>query len=218
MPANTKNLTYESNEPAFLRRLRGEFGGTDSASHRRPQARPRKQRNSDEDDNEPVYVRDGDPHEPISKADYDALLKAPTTEQQPIRTSQSGPGAQVANVIDSAIQTPSDVDVQQAQPATEKTAAIGGSSKKRSARIVGDDVSSDEVQGPKTDLQTPNKHGMKKGKKVKLSFEDERVTLSCYTASVGLYAELLNHILEYYELSCQMAPIQERTCILRNKI
>ncbi|KAL8801393.1 MAG: hypothetical protein Q9182_004507 [Xanthomendoza sp. 2 TL-2023] len=136
-------------------------------------ARPKKQRHADEeDDDEPVYVHDEDPHEPISKADYEALLKAPSTEQEPAKVMQSVTSAQLSQETESSDQVQSGDLVQQALPAKERTAGIGASSKKRSAKIIGDDDSSDEVRKSTTGSEAPKKQVQKKGKKVKLSFDD----------------------------------------------
>ncbi|KAL8852355.1 MAG: hypothetical protein Q9221_002739 [Calogaya cf. arnoldii] len=173
MSFNAKNLTYESNDPSFLRKLRGEFGGTDSARHQRPQARPTKLRSADEDDDQPVYVHDQDSSETLSKAEYDALLKAPPTEQQSVKEGQSDTDVQTSKQLEAQPLESPEGHPQSKLAAKEKTAAIGGSSKKRSAKVVGDDASSDEVQKPKTDLQAAKKDGPKKIKKMKLSFEDD---------------------------------------------
>ncbi|KAL8683788.1 MAG: hypothetical protein Q9186_000274 [Xanthomendoza sp. 1 TL-2023] len=173
MSVNSKNLTYETNEPAFLKKLRSEYGGTDLSRQQRPQARPRKQRNADEEnDDEPVYVHDEDPHEPISKADYDALLKAPSTEQESAKSMQPASSVQFSPGTESSSQAHSLDQVQQALPTKERTAGIGRSSKKRSAKIIGDDDSADEVRKLTTGSDAPKKHVQTKGKKVKLSFED----------------------------------------------
>ncbi|KAL8929114.1 MAG: hypothetical protein Q9172_000657 [Xanthocarpia lactea] len=173
MPFNAKNLTYESNDPSFLRKLRGEFG-TDSARHQRPQARPRKLRNADdEDDDQPLYVHDQDPSETLSKAEYDALLKAPSPEQQTVTEAQPDPDAQASNELEALPQANLEGQAQQELATEERTAGIGGSSKKRSAKVVGGDASSDEVHKRKTGSQISKKQGPKKGKKMKLSFEDD---------------------------------------------
>ncbi|KAL8658667.1 MAG: hypothetical protein Q9226_000837 [Calogaya cf. arnoldii] len=174
MSFNAKNLTYESNDPSFLRKLRGEFGGTDSARHQQPQVRPTKLRTADEeDDDQPVYVHDQDPSETLSKAEYDALLKAPPTEQQSVKEGQADTDVQTSKQLEAQSLESPEGSPQREVAAKERTAAIGGSSKKRSAKVVGDDASSDEVQKPKTDLQAAKKNGLKKVKKMKLSFEDD---------------------------------------------
>ncbi|KAL8735976.1 MAG: hypothetical protein Q9166_000538 [cf. Caloplaca sp. 2 TL-2023] len=175
MSINSKNLTYESNEPEFLKRLRGEYGGSDLGRHQRPQARPKKQRNaSEENDDEPVYVHNEDPHEPISKAAYDTLWEAPPTEQLSVKEAQQGKDVQASDGNRSLPQVQASEQPEQEQPskeqqAKEKIAEIGGGLKKRSARVVGDDAFTDEV--PKS--ATSQKAKKQKGKRVKLSFQDD---------------------------------------------
>lgn len=164
----------ESNDPSFLRKLRGEFGGTDSARQQRPQARPKKLRNADEeDDDQPVYVHDQDPSEILSKAEYDALLKPSSTEQRPVGEVSPDTGVQASKEIEVLPQTNPKGQARQELASKERTAAIGGSSKKRSAKVVADDASWDEHSKPKKESQAAKKHGPKKGKKVKLSFDDD---------------------------------------------
>ncbi|KAL8675003.1 MAG: hypothetical protein Q9168_000598 [Polycauliona sp. 1 TL-2023] len=175
MAFNAKNLTYESKDPSFLRKLKGEFGGTDSARHRQPQARAKKLRSTeDEDDDQPVYVHDQDPSEVLSKAEYDALVKAPSasTEQHPVEEAQLHTNAHASEEKVSLAQANPGGQMRQESEAKETIAGIGGSSKKRSAKIVGDDASSDEISKSETAAHVVKKQAPKKGKKIKLSFED----------------------------------------------
>ncbi|KAL8995594.1 MAG: hypothetical protein Q9169_004705 [Polycauliona sp. 2 TL-2023] len=173
MSFNAKNLTYESKDPSFLRRLRGEFGATDSARHQRQQARPKRLRNTDEeDDDQPVYIHDQDPSEVLTKAEYDALVNAPSTsteQQRSVEETSLDTDVQASKENGSIPQADPAGQVQAESAAKEKTAGIGGSLKKRSAKIVGDD---DEVPEPKTAALVAKKQAPKKGKKIKLSFED----------------------------------------------
>ncbi|KAL9606805.1 MAG: hypothetical protein Q9179_000013 [Wetmoreana sp. 5 TL-2023] len=173
MAFNAKNLTYDSNEPAFLKRLKSEYGGSDSASKQRQQQRPRKQKNADEeDDDEPIYVYDKESHKPISKAEYDALMKAPTAERQPTGESQPGADAEGPKAADpTASVLPEEESLQTPQP-KQGVASIGVTSRKIVAKVINDEVSADETrnsaeQPPKTKRQGP------KRKKPKLSFSDE---------------------------------------------
>ncbi|KAL8768901.1 MAG: hypothetical protein Q9209_004956 [Squamulea sp. 1 TL-2023] len=170
------NLIYwqDSNEPSFLKKLKGEFGSTDSARQQRPQARPRKQRNADdEDDDQPVYVHDKNPSESLSKAEYDALFKAPSTEQQLVEVAQHDTDIQASREMQAPCQADPEGQAQQELSAKERTAGIGGIPKKRSAKVVGDHDSSDEAPKTKTEPRAPKKQGLKKGKKMKLSFEED---------------------------------------------
>ncbi|KAL8930599.1 MAG: hypothetical protein Q9208_000469 [Pyrenodesmia sp. 3 TL-2023] len=158
----------ESNEPAFIRKLKGEYGGTDSARNQRQLARPKKEVNPDEvNDDDPVYVQETDPHEPISKADYDALLRAATTDQSPADKAQLG---ETTNGLDEIVNPP--------QPNPEGPVSqyviIGEASKKRSAKIVGEDVLSDRPLESTDEPGTRTKpNGKKRAKRPKLSFQEE---------------------------------------------
>ena len=158
-----------------MRKLRGEFGGTDSARQQRPQARPKKLRSADEeeDDDQPVYVHDQDPSEILSKAEYDALLKPSSTEQRPVGEASPDTGVKASTEIEVLPQTSPEGQGQQELASKERTAAIGGSSKKRSAKVVADEASWDELLKPRKGSQAAKKHGPKKAKKVKLSFDDD---------------------------------------------
>ncbi|KAL8785522.1 MAG: hypothetical protein Q9213_003348 [Squamulea squamosa] len=174
MSFNSKNLTYDSNEPSFLRKLRGEFGSTDLARQQRPQARPRRQKIADdEDDDQPVYVHDKNPSEYLSKTEYNAMFKAPSTEQQLVEVAQQDADSQASREIQAPCQADPEEQAQQESSTKERTAGIGGFSKKRSAKVVGDHDSSEEFQQSKTEPLAPKKQGLKKGKKMKLSFEDD---------------------------------------------
>ncbi|KAL8763222.1 MAG: hypothetical protein Q9184_000940 [Pyrenodesmia sp. 2 TL-2023] len=184
MAFNAKNLTYgcspmhvagiikltcvpESNEPAFLRKLKGEYGGTDPARHHRPLARPKKVVHTDEEnDNDPVYVKETDPHEPMSKADYDALLKAATTNQSPANKAQPG---ETTNGPDEIAPPP--------EPTPERPVSqyvvIGAASKKRSVKIVGENDLSDRPLESTDEPGTRAKSkGQQRAKRPKLSFQD----------------------------------------------
>ena len=152
----------ESNEPAFLRRLRGEFGGGDSSRHERPLARPRKQQKSDSvNDDAPTYV-DAENHNVLSKEEYEALI--------------SQDDAASKQMAESSLSTADDHDTQKETlkpTSTEPAVAIGGSKKKRRAKVLQDDETN--AQGFQDDDGTKSAKSIKprmKSKKVKLSFDD----------------------------------------------
>ena len=80
LQGTSSNNRADSNEPAFLRRLRAKHGGGDSARHERPLARPRKQVKDGEDD-QPTYVVEGS-QDTLSKAEYEALMGTANDEKQ----------------------------------------------------------------------------------------------------------------------------------------
>ncbi|KAL8694473.1 MAG: hypothetical protein Q9218_000886 [Villophora microphyllina] len=170
MAFNPKGLTYDSNEPAFLRKLRGEFGGSDTARSQRQQPRPR-QTNVDEED-EPVYVHDENPHTPISRADYEALMKVPNTDQPSPKEAQAG-GTRAANNADTETTVDAASDVMGEVHSRQENATIGGISKKRTAKKIEEDASADEAHPAITRPRAMKKQGSKKGKKPKLSFQDD---------------------------------------------
>lgn len=79
----SKDLTFNKQEPAFLRRIReANNSGGNGDRHERPIARPQRLRNQDQDEEDlPTYVdEDG---ASLSKADYDALVSASSGTQRP---------------------------------------------------------------------------------------------------------------------------------------
>ncbi|KAL8842138.1 MAG: hypothetical protein Q9176_002831 [Flavoplaca citrina] len=174
MSFNAKNLTYESKDPSFLRRLKGEFGTTDAVRQQRPQARPKRLRNTqEEDDDQPIYVNDQDPSEILSKAEYDALLNAPSTEQKPVEEAPPDVHVQISNATQARPTSSAGVANEQESAVKERSAGIGGCSKKRSAKVVGDDALSDEAQKSMNEAHVVKKSAPKRAKKMKLSFEDD---------------------------------------------
>ncbi|KAI4197286.1 MAG: hypothetical protein LQ350_006014 [Teloschistes chrysophthalmus] len=173
MALNPKNLTYDSNEPAFLRKLRGEYGGSNTARHQCQQLRPRKKMDAeDEDEDEPVYVHEGDPNTPISRADYDVLMKVPTTKQSSVKETEVF-DTRATDTTDTEISaSAANKAVDEVHPRQE-TATIGGVSRKRAARIIADDESADEAHPSANRSRNVKRQALKQGKKPKLSFQDE---------------------------------------------
>lgn len=169
----------ESKEPAFLRRLRGEYGSGDSSRHERPLARPKKHKISDDDDDEPTYV-DGDSLNIISKAEYDTLQNLTEPEKTiekctaPLPISQTGPKER------ENITAPEQLD--HAVASRQLEASIGGNARKRLAKVIGDDGESAEnppdQSFPSNDAGSISGLGKKgkKSKKIKLSFQEENTT------------------------------------------
>ncbi|KAL8908925.1 MAG: hypothetical protein Q9207_000501 [Kuettlingeria erythrocarpa] len=184
MSLDAKNLTYgcsplhvagvielipgpESNEPAFLRKLKSQYGDTDPIRHQRQLARPKKWGTSDEkDDEDPIYIQETDPHEPISRADCNALLEATTTDRL------SGDKAQTRGRADSTneIAPPPNPDP---EGPVSQSVVIGAASKKRSIKIVGKDDPSHRRPKSKDEPGATGKQSQKNAKRPKLSFEEE---------------------------------------------
>ena len=159
----------DPNEPKFLRKLRGEYGG-DSARYERPLARPRKQIIGGDGDEEPTYVQE-DIHDTISKAEYDALVENTKVEKQ-----ESKNVVPLAELNDGREIPLRDVDKspQDPAPAKQQLAGIGVNAKRRYAKVVGE---VDEMDDGRHGAGCPHderssKPKLKKGKKIKLSFND----------------------------------------------
>lgn len=163
-------------EPAFLRRLRGEYGDGDSARHERPLARPKKHRIDDDDDDEPTYV-DGISQNVVSKANNDALMNPERLEKEEERSSSTSPNQRNLQIEKHATigNDHSDPEV----PPSQLEANIGGNLKKRLPKIVGDDGKSAHGMSngnpPVVDSGSISKSRKKekKAKKIKLSFNED---------------------------------------------
>ncbi|GIJ86285.1 hypothetical protein Asppvi_005171 [Aspergillus pseudoviridinutans] len=159
MSFNAKNLAYENKQPAFLQKLRNQYGDT-SGRLERPVARPRLAKKDDEDDDEPTYV-DEDSNEVISKEEYEALLRG-DEKQQESSEQQSGHESR---------QDTEKPDV--AGASKQNLAGIGGPKKRKQAKVIADDSveAENDTQQENTGPQKA-KQKQKKKKKIKLSFDE----------------------------------------------
>ncbi|KAJ5635975.1 uncharacterized protein N7484_009288 [Penicillium longicatenatum] len=159
MPQNPK-FAYEAQEPAFLQRLRGQYGGDTSGRLERPAARNRKVKDpKDEEDDEPVYV-DEESNEVITKEEYKALVEPPK---------------------DNATNTEDPSTAEEYKKPTEPIAKqsnlteVGGQRKRKQAKVVGEENKPESeapvAQEKQEKLEKPKKP--KKAKKIKLSFDEE---------------------------------------------
>lgn len=163
MSINAKNLNYDSHEPAFLRRLRGEVGGQNSVRHERQFARPTKKMNVyEEDDDAPTYVDEAS-HEVVPKDEFEALVNRKEEED--------------TNHADNDQALPDEEQPKQGngqnKPPTsgEQIASVGKSFKSRSAKIVGDeDVQ--QLESATEGLERTRTAKMTRNKKIKLSFDE----------------------------------------------
>ncbi|KAF2503054.1 hypothetical protein BU16DRAFT_28022 [Lophium mytilinum] len=162
MSNKLKGLTFEANEPAFLRRLRGEASsGRDPARHERPVARPKRAKGEDEDD-APTYVLE-DGNESLSKAEYEALIAGKDADQElGVEGAASGKKGDA-----------DDAEKEEAskQPSKHQSIEVGAVSKKRKAvKVVQTSDGEDDADAkPKKAVKKPKK----KAKAVKLSFGDD---------------------------------------------
>lgn len=159
MSNKLKNLTYEAEQPAFLRRLRGELTGDDPSRQDRPVPRNKKLQ-TDEDEDAPTYVLE-DTNQSLTKAEYDALVAA---KEDPQNTD--GPE-------DTALETGAK-DL--SNHSKEITANTSKSTKKRKVGKVigGGDEEADGIEdaGDKKAGKVTKKP-KKKAKAIKLSFDNE---------------------------------------------
>ena len=186
MSINAKNLSYgtftrvsklggdieaygrtESHEPAFLRRLRNEAGGQDPVRHARQLTRPKKQKHlSDDEDDAPTYVDEAS-RDVVTKKEFEALINR--TEERDPRIKDSSPTLeeeeqqkQVGGLDEPLLEVGS---------SKEQIASIGAGSKRRFAKVVGDE----EVKQPEPITEgskRTNVAKIKKDKRIKLSFDE----------------------------------------------
>ena len=164
----------ESNEPAFLRKLRSEYGrGVDPARHQHPLARPRKQNTTDAADDEPTYVHE-DTLDTISKDEYTALLTHNKGKVDDDRTSSLPDGGEHS---DDGVSENTGQQRHEVKPAAQLQANIGSTSKKRLVKAIGDHSEAQE-QGSNADGPLPEKphRNRTKRKKIKLSFDEDAET------------------------------------------
>ncbi|KAI4119273.1 MAG: hypothetical protein LQ345_000796 [Seirophora villosa] len=160
----------EPKEPAFLRKLKNEYEGSNSARHQRPLARPKRQKDAGgEDEDEPVFVHETDPNVPISKADYDALLDASTKKQEPAVEAQRERSGGRAFDMKAPLSAPSAEEgvLQDA----ERLAGIGAASRKRAVKVFGGSTSATGVPECGGGSEAKRKQGLKKVKRPRLSFQ-----------------------------------------------
>ena len=159
-------LKPESPEPAFLRKLRSEYGNGDSGRQERPIARPRKPTKVGEEDDEPTYVMEGS-QDALSREEYEALSSGAQAETQDA-------GLSVENVKIAANKYTDITHIHSGQ-STEKQAtlaAIGGTNKRKVGKIVGVEDETLICDGHEPTHVT-KKPRAKKIRKQKLSFAQD---------------------------------------------
>ncbi|KAH6883077.1 hypothetical protein BKA58DRAFT_434832 [Alternaria rosae] len=162
MSFKAKDLHFDSSQPAFLQRLRGQLTSGDTARHEHPIARNKRMKKDDDEDDAPTYVME-ETNQSLSKEEYDALVSGKDDKEG------GEPAADEAGK-----KKDSDAKFQ----SKDKIAEVGAVSKKRkAAKIIGDDQD-ESMKGEETDVKKPETKSVKKPKKkakaVKLTFgEDE---------------------------------------------
>jgi hypothetical protein len=184
MAFNAKNLEYNKQEPAFLRKLRGEYGGLDGR-HNVQIARPKKDRLKTGDDGEDDPVIVDEEGETVDKAEFERRMKQGEDQQPDGSAADDGEG--ITN------RTTEGEHEGQSTEERQKVTEIGGSSmhakKRKIGKVVGregeegydqkDPVeikSTNQKEKADNDSKTSRKNGpavpKKKGKKIKLSFDE----------------------------------------------
>ncbi|KKK27338.1 hypothetical protein ARAM_000442 [Aspergillus rambellii] len=166
MSYNAKNLAYEAKEPAFLQRLRGQYGTAVGGLERPISQRPRRPRD-DNDDDAPTYV-DAESNEVISKEEYAAMVGSSDNQADPEKDDEGEEKTGGKAVRDEA-----NTKQEKEAPLTSKQnlAEIGGPRKRKQARVIGEDVQEAEREDTRSKDSAPRKPKQKK-KKIKLSFEE----------------------------------------------
>ncbi|KAJ5977951.1 hypothetical protein N7501_001293 [Penicillium viridicatum] len=157
MPKNPK-FEYDAKQPAFLQKLRGQYGDN-TGRLERPALRPTRLKvNKDDDDDEPTYI-DEESNEVISKEEYKALVG----ENSPKGEGEAGDSAK-DNFTGNQDKSQAELSTSKQNNLTE----VGGQRKRKQAKVVGEDKAEAEEVQPKATSKKP-----KKPKKIKLSFDEE---------------------------------------------
>lgn len=166
MSFKAKDLQYEANEPAFLRKLRAGAAGVDPDRHERPLPRPKRAKQDEDEDDGPTYVLE-DSGQSLTKAEYEALQskeEEDSKEGKPIRDESVGDSKDDERGQNAASKS------------SQQTTEIGQSSRKRKAgKIIGDhgeDGPSKQNEQQEAKKKTVKK-AAKRTKAVKLSFDDD---------------------------------------------
>ena len=145
--------------------MRSQYGGKDGQRHENPQARPKRLRDEDGDDDEPVYI-DAESNETVSRQDYQALSDGKqdqlASKEQPHEKLTAGDHAEHPSGEEQRPKAPSGKDV----------AGIGLKKKTKKVRAIGEDVDEIDLDGEKQEVdETAKSTKPKRKKKIKLSFD-----------------------------------------------
>ncbi|KAF1918386.1 hypothetical protein BDU57DRAFT_528795 [Ampelomyces quisqualis] len=160
MSFKAKDLHFDNEQPAFLRRLRGELTSGDTARHEQPIQRNKRLKNDDEDD-APTYVLE-ETKESLTREEYEALV--------------SGKDSKDAAKLDTGSTSEKAQNELQVKP-KDKIAEVGtGTKKRKAAKIVNEEDEGGSTNTTKNTILTgvkATKKPKKKAKAVKLTFGDE---------------------------------------------
>ncbi|EOA90402.1 hypothetical protein ACJQWK_08068 [Exserohilum turcicum] len=164
MSFKAKDLHFDSSQPAFLQRLRGQLQSGDTARHEHPIARNKRMNKDDDDDDAPAYVME-ETNQSLTKEEYDALVSGKDSKENEADAESAAGGAQ-QNAASGAESRPKD-----------KIAQVGANAKKRkAAKIIGDGQGDSKDEAERDDYKPAaktTKKPKKKAKAVKLTFGDE---------------------------------------------
>ncbi|KAL9105362.1 MAG: hypothetical protein Q9227_009450 [Pyrenula ochraceoflavens] len=166
MPFNAKNLQYEKQEPAFLRRLRGEQSNERHSVNLQRPNKPRLETRSEDDG--PTIV--GDDGQVMTEEDYEAMVNGRVSDDQTasIQAKEGSAALATSDVREELTNIGGRDD--SAQPIKEPS--IGQKRKKHGKIIGGDDGTVPERETKVEEVGDKKKNAKtKKGKKVKLSFD-----------------------------------------------
>lgn len=161
-----KDLSYDSTLPPFLQRLHDKSAGRgDTDRHERALARPRKEKDPNEDDGPTVIDESG---ETLTK---DELAKL--TDAQPAGdVGGSVTGEADGDATPRASGALPDLKTDSKRADQKVTDGIG-SKKRKAAKIIGDEDGTTEQSNPADQDKKAAKKSKKKAKPVKLAFDDE---------------------------------------------
>lgn len=136
-------------------------------------ARPRKQVQQGEEEDQPTYVAE-ESQEILSKAEYEALVAADNADNADKEDVDDMPSPEKASPSGGEAGPGKDEVTREAALVKQQVAGIGGSTKRRLAKVIGDEEGEDGADPRKDDSRKDRKKSrMKKGKKMKLSFDEE---------------------------------------------
>ena len=159
MAFNAKNLQYDKNEPAFLRKLRGEYGSDRQTFQA---ARPKRNRLVNDEDDGPTMVDEAGAS--VSKEDYEAMING------------KGDGSESKETKPENVQADSvkaGEDSQEAPMEKQKVVDVGAGRKRKQVKVIGEqNEGSDVTEEKKGESAKQPKSTKKLKKKVKLSFDE----------------------------------------------
>ena len=132
-------------------------------------ARPRRQVKEGEEDDQPTYVLE-ESQDTLSKAECEALIAAANTSTDNEKDVLSS-GKTSHDVEED--ESRKDEVAREAVLVKQPVAGIGGSVKRKLGKVIGTEEKGEEASDKLDSGQTSKKIKVKKGKKIKLSFDEE---------------------------------------------